>query len=123
MPDTTLVVMAAGIGSRYGGLKPMDPVGPGGEKIIDYSVYDARRAGLAEQVVFVIRKEMEDDFREHIGRRIERTDRNPVRVPGTGAPAGRLCRSGGPREALGHGPRRGGVPGGGPNALCRDQRR
>ncbi|MGW8322584.1 MAG: nucleotidyltransferase, partial [Thermodesulfobacteriota bacterium] len=70
MPDTALIVMAAGIGSRYGGLKQMDPVGPGGEKIIDYSVYDARRAGFG-LVVFVIRKEMEDDFREHIGRRIE----------------------------------------------------
>ena len=70
MPDTALIVMAAGIGSRYGGLKQMDPVGPAGEKIIDYSVYDARRAGF-EQVVFVIRKEMEEDFREHIGRRIE----------------------------------------------------
>jgi len=70
MPDTALIVMAAGIGSRYGGLKQMDPVGPGGEKIIDYSVYDARRAGFG-QVVFVIRKEMEGDFREHIGRRIE----------------------------------------------------
>lgn len=70
MPDTALIVMAAGIGSRYGGLKQMDPVGPGGEKIIDYSVYDARRAGFG-QVVFIIRVEMEDDFREHIGRRIE----------------------------------------------------
>jgi dTDP-glucose pyrophosphorylase len=70
MPDTALIVMAAGIGSRYGGLKQMDPVGAGGEKIIDYSVYDARRAGF-KQVVFVIRKEMEEDFREHIGRRIE----------------------------------------------------
>jgi NDP-sugar pyrophosphorylase family protein len=71
MPDTALIVMAAGIGSRYGGLKQMDPVGPGGEKIIDYSVYDAMRAGF-KQVVFVIRKEMEEEFREHIGRRIER---------------------------------------------------
>ena len=70
MPETALIVMAAGIGSRYGGLKQMDPVGPGGEKIIDYSVYDARRAGFG-QVVFVIRKEMEDEFRGHIGRRIE----------------------------------------------------
>jgi hypothetical protein len=70
MADTTLVVMAAGIGSRYGGLKQIDPVGPSGEKIIDYSVYDARRAGFG-QVVFVIRREMEDDFREQIGRRIE----------------------------------------------------
>jgi NDP-sugar pyrophosphorylase family protein len=70
MAGIALVVMAAGIGSRYGGLKQMDPVGPGGEKIIDYSVYDARRAGFG-RVVFVIRKEMEENFREHIGRRIE----------------------------------------------------
>ncbi len=70
MRDTALIVMAAGIGSRYGGLKQIDPVGPGGEKIVDYSVYDARRAGF-RQVVFVIRKEMEADFREHIGRQIE----------------------------------------------------
>jgi hypothetical protein len=70
MPDTALIVMAAGIGSRYGGLKQMDPVGSGGEKIIDYSVYDARRAGF-NRIVFVIRKEMEDDFREQIGGRIE----------------------------------------------------
>lgn len=65
-----LVVMAAGIGSRYGGLKQVEPVGPGGEVILDYSVYDALRAGFA-RVVFVIRKEMESDFREAMGRRIE----------------------------------------------------
>ncbi len=70
MADTTLVVMAAGIGSRYGGLKQIDPIGPGEEKIIDYSIHDARRAGFC-RVVFVIRKEMEEDFRQHIGRRIE----------------------------------------------------
>ena len=70
MPDATLVVMAAGIGSRYGGLKQIDPVGPAGEKIIDYSVHDARQAGFGK-IVFVIRRDMEDDFREHIGRRIE----------------------------------------------------
>jgi NDP-sugar pyrophosphorylase family protein len=71
MVDTTLVVMAAGIGSRYGGLKQMDPVGPGGEKIVDYSVFDARRAGF-EKVVFVIRRDLEEEFRERIGRAIER---------------------------------------------------
>jgi NDP-sugar pyrophosphorylase family protein len=70
MPDTTLIVMAAGIGSRYGGLKQTDPVGPAGEKIVDYSIYDARRAGFG-RVVFVIRREMENEFRERIGRRIE----------------------------------------------------
>lgn len=70
MVDTVLIVMAAGIGSRYGGLKQIDPVGPSGEKIVDYSVYDAGRAGIGK-VVFVIRRDMEDDFRESIGRRIE----------------------------------------------------
>jgi choline kinase len=59
----TLVVMAAGIGSRYGGLKQVDPIGPGGEIVIDYSVYDAIRAGFGK-VVFIIRKEIEGPFRE-----------------------------------------------------------
>lgn len=96
MPDTTLVIMAAGIGSRYGGLKQVDPVGPGDEKIIDYSVYDALRAGFG-RVVFVIRKDMEAEFREHIGRRIEgRIDtvyayQELGSLPrGFGVPAGRL---------------------------------
>ena len=61
----TLVVLAAGIGSRYGGLKQIDPVGPSGEIIIDYSIYDAIRAGFGK-VVFVIRKDIEKDFRECI---------------------------------------------------------
>ena len=69
-PVPTLVVMAAGIGSRYGGLKQVDPVGPAGEMILDYSVYDAVRAGFGK-VVFVIRRDIETDFREAIGRRIE----------------------------------------------------
>lgn len=67
----TLVVLAAGIGSRYGGLKQMDPMGPSGEIIIDYSVYDALRAGFA-QVVFVISPAIEAAFRERVGRTIER---------------------------------------------------
>jgi hypothetical protein len=62
--------MAAGIGSRYGGLKQMDPVGPSGEIIIDYSIYDALRAGF-ERVVFVIRRDIEADFREKVGRNVE----------------------------------------------------
>lgn len=57
--------MAAGMGSRYGGLKQLDPVGPSGETIIDYSVYDAIRAGF-NKVVFIIRKDFEDDFRSKI---------------------------------------------------------
>ncbi len=66
-----LVVMAAGMGSRYGGLKQMDPVGKNGEIIMDYSVYDAMRAGF-EETVFIIRKDFEDLFREKIGSRIGR---------------------------------------------------
>ena len=66
-----LVVMAAGMGSRYGGLKQIDPVGPSGEAIIDYSLYDARRAGF-ETVVFIIKHEIEEAFKEAVGARAER---------------------------------------------------
>ena len=66
MKNLTLLVMAAGMGSRYGGLKQLDQVGPSGETIIDYSVYDAIRAGFTK-VVFVIRKDFEDEFKENIG--------------------------------------------------------
>ena len=62
----TLLVLAAGMGSRYGGLKQVDPVGPGGEAILDYSVFDAHRAGFGK-VVFVIRKTFEDEFRAKVG--------------------------------------------------------
>lgn len=67
----SLVVLAAGIGSRYGGLKQMDPVGPDGEFLLDYAVYDARRAGFS-RVVFVIRRDIEAPFRAAMGSRIER---------------------------------------------------
>jgi len=63
-----LVVMAAGMGSRYGGIKQIEPVGPSGEAIIDYSIYDAVQAGFSE-VVFIIRKAIEDDFKKYIGSR------------------------------------------------------
>jgi hypothetical protein len=63
-----LVVLAAGIGARYGGLKQMDPVGPGGEAVLDYAVFDAKRAGFGK-FIFVIRRENESDFREVFGRR------------------------------------------------------
>lgn len=66
-----LAVLAAGMGSRYGGLKQMDPVGPSGEFIIDYSIYDAHRAGF-ETVVFIIKHEIEDAFRETVGARVEK---------------------------------------------------
>jgi len=65
MKDITLLIMAAGMGSRYGGLKQLDPVGPSGETIIDYSVYDAIRAGF-NKVVFIIRREFEKEFRSRI---------------------------------------------------------
>jgi UTP-glucose-1-phosphate uridylyltransferase len=91
----TLLVLAAGMGSRYGGLKQIDPVGPGGETIIDYSIFDALRAGFGK-VVFVIRKDIEDAFRETVGSRFEK--RVPVDYvfqsldaipPGFNVPAGR----------------------------------
>ncbi|HXR03794.1 MAG TPA: sugar phosphate nucleotidyltransferase [Verrucomicrobiae bacterium] len=75
MSKPTLLVLAAGMGSRYGGLKQIDPVGPNGETIIDYSIYDAMRAGFGK-LVFVIRKDIEQQFREIIGARFEK--RTPV---------------------------------------------
>ena len=72
MGKATLVVMAAGIGSRFGGgIKQLAPVGPSGEIIMDYSIYDAMEAGF-DKVVFVIRKDLEADFKEVIGNRIEK---------------------------------------------------
>jgi dTDP-glucose pyrophosphorylase len=71
MIKRTLLILAAGMGSRYGGLKQIDPVGPGGETIIDYSVHDAIRAGF-NQLVFVIRRDIEKEFRETIGSRFEK---------------------------------------------------
>lgn len=66
MSKPVLVIMAAGIGSRYGGLKQMDPIDKEGHKILDFSIYDAKRAGF-EKVVFVIKKEIEKDFKEMVG--------------------------------------------------------
>jgi NDP-sugar pyrophosphorylase family protein len=70
--QTTLLVLAAGMGSRYGGLKQIEPVGPNGEVILEYSVHDAIRAGFT-RVVFVIRRDIEDAFRKSIGSRFDRT--------------------------------------------------
>lgn len=69
--DATLVVMAAGMGSRFGGLKQVEPVGPNGEAILDFSVYDAKKAGF-NKVVFVIKHAIENDFRQLVGKRIEK---------------------------------------------------
>lgn len=71
MKKPVLVIMAAGMGSRYGGLKQMDPVGPCGELILDYSLFDAKRAGF-ERAVIIIKKENEKDFREVLGDRVSR---------------------------------------------------
>ena len=68
MSKPTLLVLAAGMGSRYGGLKQMDPMGPNGETILDYSVHDAIRAGFGK-VVFVIREDFAEAFREGVGSR------------------------------------------------------
>lgn len=68
--DITLVIMAAGMGSRFGGLKQIAPMGPNGEFIIDYSVYDAIKAGF-NKIVFIIKRENFDLFKETIGRRVE----------------------------------------------------
>ena len=69
MQHPVLVVMAAGMGSRYGGLKQIDPIGPHGEIIIDYSLFDAMRAGF-EKVVFIISRRIEADFKEVVGDRV-----------------------------------------------------
>lgn len=72
MKKTSLVIMAAGIGSRFGGgIKQLEPVGPNGEIIMDYSIHDALEAGF-DKIVFIIRKDLEKDFREIIGNRIEK---------------------------------------------------
>ena len=71
MNKPVLVIMAAGMGSRYGGLKQLDPVGNHGQLIIDYSIYDARRAGF-ETVVFIIKPEIEADFKAAIGDRVSK---------------------------------------------------
>jgi len=73
-------VMAAGVGSRFGGLKQLEPVGPGGERLIDYSIFDALRSGV-KRVVFVIRREMETDFHALVGARFA-GGRSRLRAPG-----------------------------------------
>ena len=85
MKKPVLVVMAAGMGSRYGGLKQIDPIDKDGDIIIDFSIYDAIQAGF-EKIVFIIKKENEADFRAAIGDRM----------------AGRLYSSGRTCEAMGN---------------------
>ncbi|MBE7053015.1 MAG: nucleotidyltransferase [Ruminococcaceae bacterium] len=68
--ETSLLILAAGMGSRFGGLKQIAPIGPNGETILDFSIYDAIEAGFNE-IVFIIKKEIEEDFKEVIGKRWE----------------------------------------------------
>ena len=70
MSSPTLLILAAGMGSRYGGLKQVDPMGPHGETVLDYSVFDAKRAGFGK-VVFVIRRDFEDEFKSKVGSRFD----------------------------------------------------
>ena len=69
MKKPVLVIMAAGMGSRYGGLKQIDPVDNEGHIIMDFSMYDAKRAGF-EKVIFIIKKEIEEDFKNTVGNRM-----------------------------------------------------
>ena len=91
MMKPILVIMAAGMGSRYGGLKQLDPIGPSGEIIIDYSIYDAIRAGF-ESVVFIIKKDIEKEFKDRIGNKIsEIINTNYVYQEVEAVPSGSSC--------------------------------
>ena len=120
MSEPVLVIMAAGMGSRYGGLKQIDPVGACGEKIIDYSLYDARLAGF-RKAVFIIKEELLGDFQEAVFSHLEgQMELEVVFQKLEDVPAGFSV----PGKALGHRPR-GPVrrPGAGGRPLCRHQRR
>ena len=81
MKKPVLVIMAAGMGSRYGGLKQIDPVDEQGHIIMDFSIYDAKKAGF-EKVVFIIKKENEADFKEAVGKRMEEVMEVSYCIPG-----------------------------------------
>ncbi len=71
MKKTTLVIMAAGMGSRFGGLKQAEPITADGKAILDFTVYDAKKAGF-QKAVFILREDMQEDFKRLVGNRIER---------------------------------------------------
>ena len=101
MKKTSLVIMAAGIGSHFGGIKQLAPVGPSGEIIMDYSIHDALEAGF-DKIIFIIRKDLEKDFKgDH--RKPYREDRSGrVCVPGDGRSPGEIFCSGRKKEAVGN---------------------
>lgn len=100
MKETTLVILAAGIGSRFGGgIKQLAPVGPSGEIIMDYSIYDALKAGF-NKIVFIIRKDIEEDFRRIIGDRISEI----ADVSYAFQDLRWFFRSGRPHQTMGHRP-------------------
>ena len=72
MRRPALVIMAAGMGSRYGGLKQLDPVDPEGHILMDFSIYDAVQAGFEDIIIFIIKRETEKEFRKKIGDRLAR---------------------------------------------------
>lgn len=112
---TALVIMAAGIGSRFGGgIKQLAPVGMNGEIIMDYSIHDAIEAGF-DKIVFIIRRDIEEAFREAIGSRIEKIceklgvgDR--ICLSGAGGASGGRVLPQRPYKALGNGPGGSGLP-------------
>ena len=88
----TLVILAAGMGSRYGGMKQIDPIGPSGEFIIDYSCFDAARAGF-DRIVFVIKRENLDVFRETVGARVGSYMKTRRQTEAVGNSARAACRA------------------------------
>ena len=87
MKKPVLVIMAAGMGSRYGGMKQIDPVDEYGHIIVDFSIYDAYLAGF-EEVIFVIKRENAEDFHNVIGNRIEKDYESKICISGAGKSAG-----------------------------------
>lgn len=105
MKKPILVVMAAGMGSRYGGLKQIDPVGKNGEIIMDFSVFDAVQAGFSK-VIFIIKEQLFEDFKEVIGDRVSKYVQVEYVFQQVGMTCRRALRCRKRREAVGHGPRR-----------------
>ena len=116
----TLFVLAAGMGSRYGGLKQLDGLGPNGETIMDYSIFDAIRGGFGK-IVFVIRKDFEKDFREKILSKYENHIPVELVFQSVDKLPGRLRLPRGERETVGNEPCRTDGKRGHQRAVCGDQ--